>query len=102
MYQLELDGKILGETRLEVADPPMGVVGGKIIFAFSDDPYIFLKSYCESHGIQTNQSEDAFVGFIDAQHIRGLKIFRADGVEIAGLSGASIRGVLETDIRLLS
>ena len=39
MYRVELAGKLIGETRLEVADPPMGVVGGLIEWRISDNPY---------------------------------------------------------------
>ena len=91
MYRVELDGKIVGETQLETADPPMGVVGGKISFSTSDDPYVLFRTYCQSHGIAINQDEED-IGFIDTQNIEGLKVFRADGVEIAGVPGASICG----------
>lgn len=102
MYRVELDGKVIGETRLETADPPMGVVGGKVIFSFTDCPYSFFKDYCSSHGVLINL-DDAQFGFIATQNIEGLKVFRADRVEIAGIPGASISGLREDgyDITIL-
>lgn len=32
IYHIELEGKRIGTTRLEYADPPMGVVYGKVDF----------------------------------------------------------------------
>ena len=91
MYRVELNGNVVGETLLESADPPMGVIGGKVMFAISDDPYTLFRSHCISHGIPINQDEEEF-GFIDTSNILGLKILRSDGVEIAGFPGASICG----------
>lgn len=90
-YRIELDGEFIGETRLESADPPMGVIGGKVTFVITEDPYYFFKRYCQTHQITINQGEEEF-GFIDTQNMDGLKVFRADGVEIAGVPGASICG----------
>ena len=42
-YRIELDGEFIGESSLETADPPMGVVGGKVTFAITEDPYFFFK-----------------------------------------------------------
>lgn len=90
-YRIELDSEFIGETRLETADPPMGVIGGKVTFLITEDPYSFFKRYCQTHQVTINQDEEEF-GFIDTQNIDGLKIYRADGVEIAGVPGASICG----------
>jgi len=94
MYRIELAGKIIGETRLESADPPMGVIGGRIVFTIPDDPYVLFKSYCQSHGIPIHQDEED-CGFIATANIDGLKVFRTDGLEIAGIPGASICGFRE-------
>jgi hypothetical protein len=91
MYRVELNGNVIGETLLESADPPMGVIGGKVMFATIDDPYALFKAHCVSHSIPINQDEEEF-GFIDTSNILGLKVLRSDGVEIAGLPGASICG----------
>ena len=94
MYRVELDGQVLGETALESADPPMGVVSGKVKFAYDDCPYALFKDYCRVHGIPINQDEDEF-GYIDTQNIPGLRVFRSDGIEIVGVPGTSIRGFRE-------
>ncbi|MFN7343784.1 MAG: hypothetical protein ACK5S4_00415 [bacterium] len=91
MYRVELNGKVIGETQLESADPPMGVVRGKVTFKIEDDPYLLIKSHCQIHGILINQDEKE-IGLIDTQNIASLKVFRIDGVEIAGLPGTSICG----------
>ena len=93
-YRIELDGEFIGETRLESADPPMGVTGGKVTFSITEDPYTFFKRYCEAHDVPINQDEEVF-GSIDTQNMDGLKVFRSDGVEIAGIPGASICGFRE-------
>lgn len=94
MYRVELERKSIGQTQLEAADPPMGVVSGKIIFSISDSPYSFIKNYCKAHGIQINEDEEEY-GFIDTQNIHGLKVYRDDRIEIAGFPGASISGSQE-------
>ena len=91
IYGIKLDGETIGETSLETGDPPMGVVCGKVLFSISENPYTFFKSYCHSKGITINQDEEE-LGFIDTQNIIGLKVFRSDGIEIAGEPGASICG----------
>jgi hypothetical protein len=91
MYRVELDGKMIGETEFEFADPPMGVVFGKIRFTTVDRPYSLFKDHCTSCGITINQDEED-IGLIDTPTIAGLKVFRADGIEIAGVPGASVIG----------
>ena len=94
MYRVELDGKSIGETRLESADPPMGVVLGKVIFSISEDPYSLFKQHCLAHKVPINVDDEKF-GVIDTQTIGELKVFRSDGVEISGVPGASICGMWE-------
>ncbi len=94
MYQIELDGEVIGATRLEMGDPPMGVVYGKIVFYALESPYAFLKNYCESLQIPINE-EDEELEFIDIQNMEGLKVYRGDGVEIAGVPGAAVTGMRE-------
>jgi hypothetical protein len=91
MYRIELNGKVIGETQLESADPPMGVVRGKMTFKIEDDPYLLIKTHCQIHGIHINQDEEE-LGLIDTQNIASLKVFRIDGVEITDVTGASISG----------
>ena len=91
MYRVELDGRSLGETALESADPPMGVVMGKVEFSVTESPYDLFKSYCAANELVINQDEEK-LELIDTQNIPGLKVFREDGVEIVGEPGASICG----------
>ena len=69
----------------------MGVIGGSVTFSIAEDPYSFFKRYCVAHSVPINLDEEEF-GFIDTQNMNGLKVFRPDGVEIAGVPGASICG----------
>lgn len=91
IYQVVLEGKAIGETQLEIADPPMGVVGGKVLFSIPDSPYTFFKNYCMNHGIEINEHEETSE-FISTQNIPELKVYRSDCIEIAALVGASILG----------
>jgi uncharacterized protein YjbI with pentapeptide repeats len=90
MYIVCLDGKQIGTTRLECADPPMGVVAGKISFHPPMSPYQFFLDYCQAHAISTNSSERENE-LIDTQIIPNLRVFREDGIEIKGL-GCSVSG----------
>jgi hypothetical protein len=51
VYNILLDNKLIGTTKLEKADAPMGVVLGEISFIGIDDPYNFFKSYCTKNNI---------------------------------------------------
>ncbi len=90
-YQVKLNGDTIAETLLETADPPMGVVSGKLNFSITECPYSFFKKYCEAHSVTVNQTEEEF-GLIDTQNIKGLKVFNPEGVEITDVSGSSICG----------
>lgn len=70
-------------TRLELADPPMGVVGGSISFHSSFSPFHLLLDYSRSHGITLN-SVDPDIEHIDTPSLPDLHVFRADGLEIVG------------------
>lgn len=91
MYRVVLDGKTIGETELEFADPPMGVVFGKIRLTVGDSLYSLFKAHCTSQEIPRNQDEEE-IELIDTPTIDGLKVFRSDGIEIAGVLGASVSG----------
>ena len=91
IYRVELDGELLGETRLENADPPMGVVSGKVIFSTDECPYLLFRRYCAVHGIAVNQDDEEHA-LIDTQRIDGLKVLRWDGVGIEG-GGGTVGGV---------
>jgi hypothetical protein len=46
IYKILLDDKLLGTTKLEFGDPPMGVVYGQINFAEKSFGYASIKQYC--------------------------------------------------------
>jgi len=94
MYRVELNGNVIGETQLESADPPMGVVGGKVAFKIADDPYLLIKCHRQTQSTPINQDEEE-IGLIDSQNIASLKVFRIDGVEITDVTGAAISGFRE-------
>ncbi len=77
-YTIELDGKPIAITYLEKADPPMGVVGGKIIFD------------------RITSDRDRETGLILTRSIDSLKVFTEDRTEIKGL-GAYIEGLDDED-----
>ena len=93
MYLLELDGEKIGESSLDHADPPMGVVNGTIRFHEIEDAYTFLREYCSSRGIQLNASDDT-IGLIDTWAIPGLKVITPAGKTIPN-EGCSISGLNE-------
>jgi len=90
-YIIKLDGKIIGKTYLEKADPPVGIVFGKIISSNNLINYEFLKSYCQRNKIEltVDYQEDQL---ISTRTIEQLKIFSPEGAEIKGL-GNQIEGM---------
>ena len=51
-YNIYLDDLLLGTTKLEKADAPMGVVYGKIVVSEETFGYQFLKTYALANSIQ--------------------------------------------------
>lgn len=88
IYKIFLDGKLIGTTKLEKADPPMGVVFGMIESEYVD--YEFLKNYCQKNKIDFEDDPDE--EFISTRLIESLKVFSPEGVEIVG-QGNSIEGM---------
>ena len=84
-YIIEIDGQRIGTTRLEKADPPMGVVFGLIEFEGIDNPYKFISHYCDINGIPVNEN-DPNLEAIFTQSIEGLSVFNEDGFEVKGVS----------------
>jgi hypothetical protein len=90
MYNILLDNKLIGTTRLEKADPPMGVVFGEVTFLDIDAPYNFLKAYCVKNNIDFDDyPEDRL---ISTRTIATLKIMNNKGREIKGI-GNQICGI---------
>ena len=93
-YRITLSGRELGYTSFEAADPPMGVVSGLIRFTISDSPYLLFRDYCRSNGIKMNEADDV-MEYIDTWVIPELRVYRKDGLEIAGEAGTCITGFKE-------
>ena len=90
-YRIYLNGDLIGTTRLEKADPPMGVVFGIISFTDSNIGYRFFKEYCKSNGIQlaNDYPEDKL---ISTKTIENLSVKNDLGIEIKGM-GNQISGM---------
>ena len=90
-YTLELDGVKIGYTEFEYADPPMGVVHGKIIFDGIESPYDFFLNHCRKFNIEitTDFPEDKL---ITTCIIPQLKIILENGNQLQGWGG-TIEGV---------
>ena len=93
-YKILLEGKEIGNTSLEKADAPMGVVFGLINFKQIDSPFDFFKEFCTLNNITINTIDEQY-SFIDTQVIPELKVFRHDGKEIVGIAGNTISGMKE-------
>jgi len=89
-YNLFLDNIKIGFSDLENADPPMGVVSGKIKWNQKNLDYIFLSTYCKINSIQTEEYPEE--KFISTQTIPKLKIYNENGIEIEGV-GSYIEGM---------
>ena len=82
-YDILLDNKKIGISKLEKADAPMGVVCGKLTFNENVSAYDFLKAYCLNNCIKiiTDYPEDKLIVTGD---IPNLKVINPNGVEIKG------------------
>ncbi len=89
-YIIKLDDKQIGISKFEKADPPMGVIGGKIIFNEIQSAYEFFNSYCKETNIAIHLN-DRETRAISTGSIEGLKAFAEDGTEIKGIE-ANIEG----------
>lgn len=90
-YKILLAEKLLGTTKLEFGDPPMGVVFGQINFAEKNIGYNFIKQYCIDNliEIQTDNPNDKL---ISTGQIAKLKVYNTENVELVGL-GNNIEGM---------
>ena len=89
-----LDGVIIGTTRLESADAPMGVVSVKMQFIKPISGFNLFESFLEDKGYKNKINEiDEKDRFIDTQRIEELKVFRENGVELKGVAGNCITGM---------
>lgn len=84
-YIIKLEGKIIGHTFFERADPPMGVVTGEIRFTDIKSGYEFFLSYCRKNNITININDKKYK-FIDTQNIESMSVEDENGLIIKGLS----------------
>lgn len=91
IYKILLDDKLLGTTKLEFSDPPMGVVFGQINFAEKSFGYASIKKYCIDNliEIQTDYPNDKL---ISTGHIAKLKVYNSENLELVGI-GNNIEGM---------
>lgn len=72
VYNILLDDKLIGTTKFEHGDAPMGVVFGQINFIDILTPYEFIKSYCRTHRIDFD--DDPSDKIISTRTIPTLKV----------------------------
>ncbi|MBD1365838.1 hypothetical protein IDJ77_18625 [Mucilaginibacter sp. ZT4R22] len=84
LYNILLEGTLIGQTALEHADVPMGVVFGKINFRDNTYGFHFFKEYCIKGGILFSEyAEDNFISTYD---LPGLQVISSNDLIIKGLS----------------
>ena len=93
-YLIKLEGKLIGVTKFEHADPPMGVIVGTLRFTSIQLAYEFFHHYCQQAKIVVNLDDPKNMA-IDTQSIPELKVFTQDGTEIKSV-GATISGMDKT------
>ena len=90
-YDIFLDNKIIGTTKLEKADASMGVVFGRINFANIVVDYDFIKKYCLENDIELaiDYPEDKL---ISTRTMQNIKVRNKSGIEIIS-AGNQISGM---------
>lgn len=81
-YTIKIKEKIIGKTLFEYADPPMGVVQGKIVFVDNFD-FDYIADYAIKNKAVVN-SYDKKEKVISIQTIDELKVYSESGKEIVG------------------
>ena len=91
IYNLHLNGILIGTSELEKGDAPMGVVLGELKFSESNFGYEYIKKYCVEKNIKLayDYPEDKM---ISTMSISELKITNQNGIEIIGI-GNQISGM---------
>jgi hypothetical protein len=90
VYMVALGGNLLGTTRLEKHDAPMGVAFGLLHFEVQGSGYDLFKSHCIDRGIVINFDEPA-QRLLNTQSIPDLTVTSPEGVRIEGL-GTTVSG----------
>jgi hypothetical protein len=95
IYKILHDDKLVGTTKLEFGDPPMGVVFGQVNFAEKSFGYDFIKQFCIDNliEIQTDYPNDKL---ISTGQIAKLKVYNSENLELVG-KGNTIEG-MDSDI----
>jgi hypothetical protein len=90
-YSIYLNGDLIGTTRLEKADAPMGVVFGQVDSKTQNFGYNFIKDYCKANNIKIadDYPEDKM---ISTMTIDSLIVKSESDVEIKGV-GNQISGM---------
>jgi hypothetical protein len=97
-YSIQLNEVKIGTTDFEFADPPMGIIHGKVNFENVEFPYEFIKNHCEKFKVTINQDDKEYK-FIDTQVIPELKVYLENGTELTGWGGA-ISGMEKDDFEI--
>lgn len=89
-YKIYIKDKLIGTSKLEKADAPMGVVFGEINSLIQLD-YEFLKNNCKTNNIElaSDYEEDKL---LSTRTIDQLKVINDAGIEIKGV-GNQITGM---------
>ncbi|WP_196889423.1 hypothetical protein [Aureivirga sp. CE67] len=83
-YKIYLGEHLIGFTKLEKADAPMGVAFGEIEFTSNKYGYDFFRDYCEENEIlYIDFTEDFYLSTCET--IEDLKIISPEGTEIKGV-----------------
>ncbi len=83
-YKILLDNREIGITSLEKADPPMGVVFGKVVFSSPSYNYKFFKNYCSENNIDKVDYSDDYL--IETMDIPNMKVVDDNDNQIEGLA----------------
>lgn len=91
IYNFFLAGEEIGCSKLEKADPSMGVAFGKLLFKNNSFGYDKIKEYCLKNNIAlvSDYPEDKM---ISTMSISELKVINENGIEIKGI-GNQITGM---------
>ncbi len=92
MYNVTLDGHLIGTTKLEHGDPTMGAAHGTVILAGVISGYQFFRDYCVANKIHlyTNDAEDRL---ITTACIPNLKVHLPETVKFTDDACAYIEGM---------
>src|SRR5690606_37203997 len=91
-YSVYLNNLRIGYSLLEFADPPMGVVFGKLLLDNIQSGYGYFKSYCQQNGEELVY-DDEVEKSLTTTCISALQVCLADGSVIKSEIGTYIEGM---------